>query len=216
MTRNTNSFALVLLTFGAVSWAQSGLPTFNWTTIEPSTSLSWVDCYEPPLQCARFEVPLNHSQPDDGKTTAIAIIKYPAAADASTQGGPIFFNPGGPGGSGVELVIARGAGLQKIVGTQFDVVSFDPRGIGATTPKISVFNTSEEATQFVAGEVWDLNATSTAIKEQYKRSQLFGKLAADHDVDGFLSHVSTDNVARDMLSIAESMGQEKLQYWGFS
>ncbi|KAJ8080169.1 hypothetical protein PM082_016997 [Marasmius tenuissimus] len=210
MTRNTNSLALVLLTFGAVSWAQSGLPTFNWTTIEPSTSLSWVDCYEAPLQCARFEVPLNHSQPNDGKTTAIAVIKYPAAANASTQ------VPGGPGGSGVELVIARGAGLQKIVGTQFDVVSFDPRGIGATTPKISVFNSTEEATQFVAGEVWDLNATSTAIEEQYERYQLFGKLAADRDVDGFLSHVSTDNVARDMLGIAVSMGQEKLQYWGFS
>ncbi|KAK1219193.1 hypothetical protein PQX77_018103 [Marasmius sp. AFHP31] len=178
----------------------------------------------PPMQCARFEVPLNHSQPEDGKTAAIAVIKYPAAANASTQGGPIFFNPGGPGISGVEMVVNGGAGLQKIVGTQFDFVSFDPRGlisssmsgIGSSTPKVSVFNSTEEATQFVAGEVYDLNSTSTAIEEQYERYQLFGKMAVERDVDGFLSHVSTDNVARDMLSLAESMGQEKLQYWGLS
>ncbi|KAK1234522.1 hypothetical protein PQX77_002276, partial [Marasmius sp. AFHP31] len=224
MTRNANNLALALLTFGPVSWAQSSEPNFDWTTIEPSTSLSWVDCYQAPLQCARFEVPLNHSQPEDGKTAAIAVIKYPAAANASTQGGPIFFNPGGPGTSGVEMIVNGGAGLQKIVGTHFDFVSFDPRGlisssmsgIGSSTPKVSVFNSIEEATQFVAGEVYDLNSTSTAIEEQYERYQLFGKMAAKRDVDGFLSHVSTDNVARDMLSLAESMGQEKLQYWGLS
>ncbi|KAJ8080110.1 hypothetical protein PM082_016938 [Marasmius tenuissimus] len=64
--------------------------------------------------------------------------------------------------------------------------------------------------------VWDLNATSTAIEEEYERYQLFGKMAAERDVDGFLSHVSTGNVAHDMLSLAEGMGQEKLQYWGLS
>ncbi|KAJ8080142.1 hypothetical protein PM082_016970 [Marasmius tenuissimus] len=212
MTRNVDHLALVLLTFGAVSWAQSGEPTFNWTGIEPSTSLSWVDCYQAPFQCARFEVPLNRSQPEDGKTVAIAVIKYPAA-NSSTHGGPIFLSPGGPGGSGIEMVLVGGAQLQKIVGTQFDVVSFDPRGVGSSTPKISVFNSTEEATQFVMNGVWDLNAT---IEEEYERYQVFGTMAAERDVDGFLSHVSTDNVAHDMLSLAEGMGQEKLRYWGFS
>ncbi|KAK1220687.1 hypothetical protein PQX77_016513 [Marasmius sp. AFHP31] len=211
------NLALALLFGVAVSRAQSPSgPTFNWTSIEPSTTISWVNCYEEPLQCARFQVPLNHSQPEDGKTVAIAVIKYPAAANSSTYGGPIFFNPGGPGGSGIEFVLLAGARFQQIVGSQFDIVSFDPRGVGSSTPKISVFNSTDEATQFVAGEVWDLNATSTALEEEYERYQLFGKMAFERDVDGFLGHVTTSDVARDMLSMVEAMGQEKLQYWGFS
>ncbi|KAL0575350.1 hypothetical protein V5O48_006629 [Marasmius crinis-equi] len=208
------SVSLALLLNALVS-AQSAPPTFDWNTITPDKNLSWSDCYEQPVQCARLEVPLNYSQPDDGKTTAIAIIKYPAAANEST-GGPIFFNPGGPGGSGVDLVLQGAPRLQQIVGTQFDIVSFDPRGIGLSTPNITIFNSPEEKAQFFSDEASDMNSTATALDEEWERFQTFGKLAVERDTDGFLSHVSTDNVARDLLHMAEAMGQEKVQFWGLS
>ncbi|KAL0575352.1 hypothetical protein V5O48_006631 [Marasmius crinis-equi] len=214
------SASLVLLINVLVSaQSQSPPPTFDWNSITPNKDLSWTDCYEQPLQCARLEllgVPLNYSQPDDGKATAIAIIKVPAAANATTYGGPIFYNPGGPGGSGVDFVLSGGPKLQEIVGGQFDVVSFDPRGIGLSTPNITVFNSQEERAQFFSEQVFDLNSTETALDEEYERYQTFGQMAAERDTEGFLYHLTSDNVARDMLHMAEAMGQEKLQYWGMS
>ena len=79
-----------------------------------------------------------------------------------------------------------------------------------------MFNSTEEATRFTASETFELNSTSTAVEEDYELFQLFGKTTVERDTDGFLNHVSTDNVAHDMLKLAEAMGQEKLQYWGFS
>lgn len=79
---------------------------------------------------ASVQVPLNYSEPH-GDSAVVALARYPSAvgSDSKKYRGPILFNPGGPGGSGVDLVESAGGLLASIVGPEFDVVSFDPRGI---------------------------------------------------------------------------------------
>ncbi|KAJ6531989.1 hypothetical protein B0H19DRAFT_1189475 [Mycena capillaripes] len=74
---------------------------FSWANVVASEELTWVDCYTA-HQCARLNVHLNYSEPDGAKA-AIAITRYPAAvaADSPLYRGPMLFNPGGPGASGV-------------------------------------------------------------------------------------------------------------------
>ena len=75
-------------------------------------------------------MPLNHSDPN-GREATIALIRIPAVTPemSETYRGPILFNPGGPGGSGIGLITGPYAGaLRSIVGPDFDIVGFDPRG----------------------------------------------------------------------------------------
>ncbi|KAF9262959.1 alpha/beta-hydrolase [Marasmius fiardii PR-910] len=216
MIRSKSLPTLILLwsTFGRVL-AQS--TNFDWTAVSPTTDLSrWVECYGP-YQCARLQVPLNYSSTDDGKTVVIAMIKVPANTTMTGPSqGPVFVNPGGPGVSGIQLIQLLGESLHGVIGQQFDVVSFDPRGVGFSSPKVTIFDSTAETNNFASGEIYDLNSTSTAMSKEWERYQLLGKLAVERDADGFLNHVSTDNVARDMLQMLEVMGQQKLRYWGFS
>ena len=87
------------------------------------------------LTCsAVFQVPLDYSDPD-GRKAAIALIRRPATTKEGYRG-PVLFNPGGPGGSGVSMVLTVGEALGTIIGPQFDVVSFDPRGMSPHTLSI--------------------------------------------------------------------------------
>jgi pimeloyl-ACP methyl ester carboxylesterase len=75
------------------------------------------------------QVPLDYSDPD-GASAAIAMVRLHSGVphDSPDYRGPILVNPGGPGGSGVDLVARRGALLSTVVGPEYDVVGFDPRG----------------------------------------------------------------------------------------
>jgi len=75
------------------------------------------------------QVPLDYSDPT-GRSAAIALARKPALVDPTDPSykGPLIINPGGPGGSGVDFVIAGGRYLSSVVGPQFDIVGFDPRG----------------------------------------------------------------------------------------
>lgn len=76
-----------------------------------------------------IQVPLNYSEPE-GEKAAIALTRYPAAvpADSPLYRGPVLFNPGGPGGSGVDMIALAGSALAVMVGPEFDIIGFDPRG----------------------------------------------------------------------------------------
>ena len=75
------------------------------------------------------QVPLDYSDPD-GQQAAIALVRKPALIPQRSHlyRGPILFNPGGPGGSGVALILAAGNAFSTLLGPQFDIVGFDPRG----------------------------------------------------------------------------------------
>lgn len=79
-------------------------------------------------------MPLNYSDPDGEKAIiAMTRIPSPLPANSSDYRGPILFNPGGPGGSGVNFITDFGKNLSAVVGPQFDILGFDPRGMPLVT-----------------------------------------------------------------------------------
>ena len=123
--------------------------------------------------------------------------------------------------------------MSSIVGPQFDVVGFDPRGmchpssifsscilrhpplftgIGQSTPRAAFLKSAAERVILYAS---NLHIAEDDVASTWAISSVFGRLAEDSD-DGYLRHINTDQTARDMLRIVEAHGRTKLQYWGFS
>ncbi|KAJ8697530.1 hypothetical protein PTI98_004324 [Pleurotus ostreatus] len=187
---------------------------FIWDKLETSTELKWTDCYAQ-LQCARLQVPLNYSDPE-GDAASIAVTRLPSPL-AGTDGykGPILIIPGGPGGSGVELVLENGVLLSQVLGPNFDFVSFDPRGVGRSTPRASFFDT-EAQRRFFDTSFGVINATSDGLARIWARAQITGALATQHNQNNIFEHFNTESTARDMLRIVEAHGRRNIQAWGFS
>ncbi|KAJ7290748.1 Alpha/Beta hydrolase protein [Mycena rebaudengoi] len=165
---------------------------FRWDHLRPSTDLKWVDCYSI-FQCARLEVPLDYSDRNVGNA-ALAVIRLPANVSKEEYRGPVLFNPGGPGGSGVDALVGIGSSFRVLFGNQYDIVSFDPRGVSYSTPIATFFKTNAERA------LW--NAATPPE----------GSLNAS----GIFKYMTTDNVARDMLLINQKLGFERLKYYGVS
>ncbi|KAJ7250172.1 Alpha/Beta hydrolase protein [Mycena haematopus] len=192
-----------------------GQTTFLFDQLTPSKNLDWVTCYSI-FQCARLEVPLDYSNSSVG-TAALAVIRLPANVTKPDYLGPLIFNPGGPGASGVDVLVEAGASLQVLFGNQYDIVSFDPRGVSYSTPVASFFETDAERAIWNAGALpSSLHASSDSLQHDWARGKLLGQLAAQRDSSGILKYMTTDNVARDMLLITEKFGFDKVQYYGVS
>ncbi|KAK7032378.1 hypothetical protein VNI00_013126 [Paramarasmius palmivorus] len=194
-----------------LDWTES-----SWAAIDPNKELAWVKCYDGTFECSRLQVPLNYSDPE-GRTAAIAVIRIKAnvSTDSSDYLGPILFNPGGPGGSGVDLVHLAGQRLATVVGPQFDIVGFDPRGVARSTPRVSWYDSRVERALWSRPRAKELNHSSDSVGSYWASSKITGQLAEERAGD-ILPHMQTDHTARDMLSITEAYGRDKIQYWGFS
>ena len=140
------------------------------------------------------------------------------ATDKANYRGTIFLNPGGPGGSGTDFVGRVGKKIGSVVGPSFDLLGFDPRGTGMTTPLAWCFNTESERAIWNTQEGHQLlNASDESVSVFHARTKLLGqrcdkRIGGEWGIGRF---VSTPNVARDMLEISQMLGQDKLQYWGF-
>ncbi|KAJ7660890.1 Alpha/Beta hydrolase protein [Mycena polygramma] len=209
--------SLLLLSALLLSPALAQTPeTFLWEKLTPSQDLKWVECYST-FQCTRLKVPFDYSDHSVG-TAAIAVIRLPANVSKAEYKGPILFNPGGPGGSGVDTLVSNGFELQTLLAdSRYDIVSFDPRGVHYSTPEASFFETEAERALWNAGSLpASLSASSNAIPQAWGRAHLLGSLAAQRDKSQILKYITTDNVARDMLLITQKSGFEKLKYYGVS
>jgi len=165
----------------------------------------------PALQCARMEVPLDYGKPK-GKTAQIAVLRH--ATDNPNRIGSLVVNPGGPGGSGVEMAAGLGKALDGFV---FDIVGFDPRGIGASTPKLDCLTPSEEAAEVAEAEA---EAASSAVPsaeeiEQEARDYITKCVERSGGVD-VLANAGTRDVARDMDVLRAVLGENKLNFLGMS
>ncbi|PPQ73621.1 hypothetical protein CVT24_007620 [Panaeolus cyanescens] len=186
--------------------------SFDWSHVNPTKNLRWFGCYDG-LECARLLVPMDHQNPS-GKQGALALIRKasPLGSDHPDYRGPILFNPGGPGGSGITFLSSNANHLAKILGPQFDLVSFDPRGVGASLPRASFYKSNFERSIWGAG-LRPLHDDD--VPKHWAKTKVINAMAREND-DGDLRFINTDQTARDMLSIVHAHGREKLQYWGLS
>ncbi|MEV5644638.1 alpha/beta hydrolase [Streptomyces flaveolus] len=156
------------------------------------------------LQCAKVTVPLDYDRPRSG-TLDLALARYRATGDSR---GSVLLNFGGPGGSGVSELAAGGKDFMYLT-NGYDVVTFDPRGVGRSSPV-----TCGPAT----GEIIEATDGDEEIKDP--RSVL-GKLrhaaaeCAKHS-GPVLPHIGTVNAARDMDVMRAALGDDRLNYLGFS
>ncbi|KAL1878107.1 hypothetical protein VTK73DRAFT_8068 [Phialemonium thermophilum] len=188
----------------------------RWLDIKPSRTLEWHLCLDAQFDCARLDVPMDWQDPTDDERVVLAIIRL-RAKNRTDYRGPVIFNPGGPGGSGVWALRDHGKLLQTIVGDNHDIVSFDPRGIGASIPRIECWDTAQSRRFWQLQDVGVVDAHPGVLYDAFARAAAFSQVCETAlDGSGILRHSSTTYHARDMLEILDQMGEEKLKYWGFS
>src|SRR5438552_16592727 len=128
-------------------------------------ALAWADCTGG-FQCATLHVPLDYSRPE-GRQISLALIRKPVT-DPSRRIGSLLMNPGGPGGSGVRFL--RGiVSYAKNLNTRFDLVSWDPRGVGASSA-VTCLDGPQLAALLALDSVLDVQQEAAAF---YRANQEF-------------------------------------------
>ncbi|HEY1822447.1 MAG TPA: alpha/beta hydrolase [Trebonia sp.] len=175
------------------------------------STLNWQPCTGQlaGLQCASLQVPLNYADPD-GRKISIALSMVPATAPASQQQGVMLVNPGGPGDSGRSLAGDVAEGISPQVAATYDIVGFDPRGVGGSTPALSC-----EPNFFQGVRPNYIPANAAAEQVLINRAKTY---AADCEqrFGWFLPYETTVNTARDMDQIRQAFGVKQVTYYGFS
>ncbi|MFF2852551.1 alpha/beta hydrolase [Streptomyces sp. NPDC058001] len=177
--------------------------------------IDWQSCGKPELadfQCASVEVPTDYDNPQ-GATTTIALTRLPAT-DPDHRIGSLFTNPGGPGGSGIEFVhLAGKTAYDPIVREHFDIIGFDPRGVGASDP-VTCFASAADETAALSGLTEF--PVSSAEETGYTRDiRAFAHKCEERSGER-IAHASSANVARDMDLLRAAVGDKKITYAGYS
>ncbi|WP_128379567.1 alpha/beta hydrolase [Streptomyces cavernae] len=188
--------------------------------------LSWKDCPAPseeegggeppsPLpggakwQCATMKTPLDWDDPD-GETIGLALIRARANGADDQRIGSLIFNFGGPGGSGVATLPAFGADYATLR-TRYDLVSFDPRGVGRSAPV-----ECEDDARLDAYFQQDTTPDDATERRNYLDTTKAFNAACERRSRKMLPHVGTTDAARDMDLMRQVLGDDKLYYFGIS
>ncbi|CAM3954605.1 alpha/beta hydrolase [Kibdelosporangium persicum] len=172
------------------------------------TGPGWTACPADPRQeCATIQVPMDYQDPAKGHVSlAISRIR---TAKPETRRGVLLLIPGGPGNSGLSRPLTHGMRLPREVLDRYDLVGFDPRGVGASTP-ITCGLSSDDAhlRNFhpwpgPGGDITANVARARRVAEACTRVEL-------------ARHITTRNEARDIDQIRQALGERKLSYWGVS
>jgi pimeloyl-ACP methyl ester carboxylesterase len=175
-------------------------------------ALEWQGCGDAAgVQCATADLPMDYGD-RQGSRVHIALARVPAK-DQANRIGSLVFNFGGPGGAAVDYLQATaGEGLFDTLNQRFDIVAFDPRGVGQSTPSIDC-----KANQETEGIYSVPFARPIGLDVQQLLAKTTGYISKCLANNGeILAHVSTANVARDMNRIRKLLGERRLNYLGFS
>ncbi|MFG2130951.1 alpha/beta hydrolase [Streptomyces sp. NPDC048751] len=172
--------------------------------------VTWKKCGTddyPTLQCASVKVPLDYAKPR-GKQITLALSRVPHTA--RTYQGPLLVNPGGPGGSGLTLAGFVASSLPKAVAAQYDVIGFDPRGVGASKPALDC-----KPGYFNPVRPQSVPSTPAIEKANLDRAKSFAAACRTKYKD-VLPHINTVNAVKDMDSIRTALRAPKINYFGYS
>lgn len=165
------------------------------------------------LDCARVQVPLDYDNPD-GARGEIALLRIPASGEKI---GSLLVNPGGPGGSGMNFVAAMASlnplWTEGVLGQRFDIIGFDPRGVGASSPQLGCF-TDADSDDRAAGFDNTLDPHGTASEAHSQ--EIMQRCAESAGGEDALTSIGTRETARDMDVLREVLGDEKLTFLGYS
>ncbi|MFI0411163.1 alpha/beta hydrolase [Actinomadura sp. 3N508] len=177
----------------------------------PTPKLGWYPCYGS-AECATVRVPLDYDAPK-GATTEIAVLRL-KARDAKKRIGSLFVNPGGPGGQGTAMAFQADGFLAPDVLDRFDIVGFDPRGIGFSD-NVACFKSAKDQTLALAGlgVAFPIGAKQEAAFIKSAKALGNGCSTTGKKLAGAMS---TAEVARDMEVLRRAVGDKKLTYLGFS
>jgi pimeloyl-ACP methyl ester carboxylesterase len=178
----------------------------------PSTgqveSINWSGCIGGNgFDCALYDVPLDYDAPD-GATITLAVRRLPAS-DEDERIGVLFANPGGPGGSAIEILSGWARALPSEIRDRFDIILFDPRGVGQSSPLVCHSNIQ----RLIGLDPYPETDADWKAIEDATKFHTSECAAAGGDI---LPHLGTRNVARDMDRLRAAMGEEKLSYLGYS
>ncbi|MFJ9607193.1 alpha/beta hydrolase [Kitasatospora sp. NPDC101176] len=182
--------------------------------------ITWADCPADPkaeqakvdlstLKCGKLHVPLDYANPA-GDALDLALVKYPAAKPDQRLGS-LMVNPGGPGGSGVEMVTFGTKDFAGSLHNRYDVIGFDPRGTGASSPIHCLDDKQRDAES-----QQDAPLDPVARKAQSDRQDAEFTAACQAKSGKLLPFVGTRNTARDLDVLRAAAGDRKLNYLGIS
>jgi pimeloyl-ACP methyl ester carboxylesterase len=226
---------LVVVLFGALALPAGSVPerqgrgkpgpsttTATTTTTWPplpafDAALSWADCGGG-FQCGTLTVPTDWtgSGPERGAgrsptdTVPLALLRHPAESPADRIGS-LVVNYGGPGESGVDYLRATWSRLPAVVRARFDVVSFDPRGTGASRPVDCV----DDAFLDFGNALPPVPTTAAQLDLVHRYNEQFAAGCVQR-MGAYATEVGTRNVARDLEAIRIALGEPKLDYLGYS
>jgi pimeloyl-ACP methyl ester carboxylesterase len=176
----------------------------------PVTPVQWSSCGSG-LQCGSVTVPLDYSHPH-GETIQIALERRPAS-DPAARIGSLVINPGGPGGSGIDDLPNELQVLTPQLLDDFDIVSFDPRGIDRSEP---VNCGSSGGPSDYTSPLPDPTPTSASAQNALLTNDEDYASQCEKDSPGILPYVGTVDTARDLDRIRAALGDQQLTFIGHS
>jgi len=172
--------------------------------------LDWSGCGGG-VDCAQLTVPLDWGDPG-GDTIQLALARHAASG---TPLGSLLINPGGPGGSGYDFVHDAAAFVvTRDVLDAYDLIGFDPRGVGRSTP-IECYTDPADQDHYVYGTYRDAYGTQGWLDELTEREKTWAAACLDN-TGPLLGHLDAASVARDMDVMRAVLGDTELHYLGYS
>ena len=182
--------------------------------IPAHSTLHWHHCAGQLAQlgvpdCTTLSVPVNYADPG-GRHISLALDMIPATAPKSQQQGIMLVNPGGPGAPGLPLAAEVAQGLNPSVAASYDIVGFDPRGVGSSVPALSC-----DPGFFSGVRPNYIPANAAAEQVLINRAKMYAT-DCEQRFGWLLPYMTTQNVARDMDAIRAAFGVSKINYYAFS
>lgn len=170
--------------------------------------IDWSDCGG--FECGTLNVPLDYQRPE-GDTLSLDVVRRPAD-DRGDRIGQLLVNPGGPGVSGTDFARQAEYFLDPSVLAKYDVVGWDPRGVGTGDAAVSCM-TDAQTDQFLSSDPTPDNPSEVA--NLLELQQGFTQSCEDNSGD-LLPHIGTEDSARDMDILRAALGEQRTDYLGFS